>query len=327
MPETIRWGILGPGNIAAKFAEGLKSADHAELVAVGSRSLDRANEFADRFGASKRHDSYDALAGDPDVDAIYVATPHPFHKANSILCLEAGKAVLCEKPFTINRAEAEAVVSVARDRGIFLMEAMWTRYLPVMQQVREWIAEGAIGDVRMITGDFGFRAGFNPESRAFDPALGGGGLLDVGIYPISFARMIVGRPPTGIAARAEIGATGVDEQAAVILDYDGILAVCACGVRTTTPQEAQVWGTDGRIVVHAPFWQGSKATLVSKGNEETVDRPFKGNGYTHEAEEVGRCLRAGEKESGLMPLDESIELMGTLDDIRAQWGMKYPMED
>jgi predicted dehydrogenase len=327
LSSIIRWGILGPGNIATKFAEGLQSADDAELIAVGSRSADRADAFADRFGAPKRHASYDALVEDPDVDAIYVATPHPYHKQNSIACLEAGKAVLCEKPFTINRAEAEAVVNVARREGVFLMEAMWTRCLPVMQQVREWIADGAIGDVRMVTADFGYRVGqVNPESRIFSPHLGGGGLLDVGIYPISFARMIFGRPSTAIASRAEIGTTGVDEQAAIILDYDGGMAICACAVRTTTTQRAEVIGTSGRITIHPPFWRGSEATLVSDGEEETVKRPYKGNGYTHEAEEVGRCLRSGELESPLLPLDETVELMGTLDEIRAQWGLKYPME-
>ena len=184
MTEPIRWGILGPGSIAHKFAVGLQAIPAGELVAVGSRDQQRADAFADQYGAPNRHASYEALSTDPDIDAVYVATPHPFHQDNAILCLEAGKAVLCEKPFTINAAEAEAVV--ARANGVFLMEAMWSRYLPIMVQVRQWLDAGAIGEPLMVSADFGFRAGVNPAGRLFNPALGGGALLDIGIYVVSF---------------------------------------------------------------------------------------------------------------------------------------------
>ncbi len=178
MSDTIRWGILGTGFIARQFAEGLKSAHGAVLQAVGSRAMKTANTFGDLFNVPNRHASYEALVADPEVDVIYVSTPHPLHKENSILCLEAGKAVLCEKPFTINRREAEEVVACARDHKRFLMEAMWTRFLPTVVQAAAWVREGVIGEVRMVRADFGFRADYNEESRLFTPEMGGGGLLD-----------------------------------------------------------------------------------------------------------------------------------------------------
>ena len=174
--SKIRWGILGTGRIAGVFAEGLRSAADAELVAVGSRTAAAAEQFAGRVGAARAHASYADLASDPDVDAIYVATPHPFHKENSLLCIEAGKAVLCEKPFALNAGEAEQMVTAARARGVFLMEAMWTRFLPHIARLRELLAAGAIGEPRMLKADFCFRTDFNPRGRLFDPALGGGGL-------------------------------------------------------------------------------------------------------------------------------------------------------
>lgn len=328
MTNRIRWGILGTGSIANKFATGLAILPDAELVAVGSRAQASADAFAATFKVPHRHASYEALAADPDVDVVYVATPHPLHHPNTLMCLEAGKAVLCEKPFAINAREADDMVSVARERRLFLMEAMWTRYLPVVVRVREWLAEGRIGKPRMVTADFGFRAGFNEESRLFDRAMGGGALLDVGIYPISLASMVFGRQPSRIAGFADLGKTGVDEQAAIVFAYDqGELANLYTAIRTTTPQEAVIMGEEGSIRIHSPFWYGTTATLTVNGKDpETVELPYLGNGYTHEAMEVMRCLRAGALESPVMPLDETIALMKTLDAIRAQWGLTYPTD-
>lgn len=328
MTNRIRWGILGTGSIAHKFATGLAVLPDAELVAVGSRTQASADAFADPFNVPHRHASYDALAADPDVEVVYVATPHPLHHPNTVLCLKAGKAVLCEKPFAINAREAEDMVRVARERRLFLMEAMWTRYLPIVVKVREWLAEGRIGRPRMMTGDFGFRAGFNEESRLFDRTMGGGALLDVGIYPISFASMVFGRQPSRIAGFADLGKSGVDEQAAIVFSYDqGELATLYTAIRTTTPQEVIIMGEEGSIRIHSPFWYGTTATLAVAGKDpETVELPYLGNGYTHEAMEVMRCLRAGEVESPVMPLDETIALMKTLDAIRAQWGLTYPTD-
>ena len=328
MQEKIRWGILGTGRIAAKFAEGLAVLPDAELVAVGSRSQDTADAFAERFSIPRRHPSYADLAADPTVDVIYVATPHPLHKENSLLCLNAGKAVLCEKPFTINATQAEEVIRCAREKRLFLMEAMWTRFLPVMVKVREWLSAGAIGEPRMVSADFGFRAGFDPKGRLLNPSLGGGALLDVGVYTVSFASMVFGGPPCDIAALAHLGETGVDEQSAMVLRYGrGQLAVLSCAVRTSTPQEARIVGTEGTIRIDPPFWHSARATLsIAQQGDEVAEMPFDGNGYNCEAAEVMNCLRAGKLESNIMPLDETLTIMKTMDAIRKQWGLRYPME-
>ncbi len=322
----LRWGILGLGSIAKQFATGLQALDDAQLVAVGSRSQETAEAFGDKYDAPHRHSSYDALANDPEVDAVYVATPHPMHAEDAILCLHAGKAVLCEKPFTVNTAQAEKVVAVAREKNVFLMEAMWTRFFPVMVRVRELLAQGVIGEARMLQADFGFRAGINPESRLFSPALAGGGLLDVGVYPISLASMIFGTP-TQVTGLAHIGETGVDEQAGIVLGYtNGALAVLSTGVRISTPHEAVILGTDGQIKIHAPWWQPRVMTVSAQGKSEEISLPIEGNGYQFEAQEVARCVRAGQTESPVLPWDETLQVMRTMDALRAQWGLKYPME-
>lgn len=326
MTRKIRWGILGTGSIAKKFAEGLKSVKTAELVAVGSRQQATADQFANQFGAPRRHASYEALAADTGVDAIYVATPHAMHRDATVLCLEAGRAVLCEKPFAINEAQARTMVETARRKKVFLMEAMWTRFLPLMVRLRDLLSSGAIGEVRLVQADFGFRANVNPKSRLFDPALGGGALLDVGVYNVSLASMVLGAEPTDLVAQAELGSTGVDEQLGCVLKYPrGQLAVLSTAIRTTTPMEATIIGTEGYVRLHSMWWRGSRMTVHTKG-DDLIDLPFEGNGYNYEAEEVGRCLREGRLESDIAPLDESLAVMRTLDRIRAKVGLKYPME-
>ena len=326
MADRIRWGVLGPGAIARSFANGLKALSDADLVAVGSRSQERADKFGDEFDVPRRHAGYQDLAADPDVDAIYVAVPHSGHMECTILCLEAGKAVLCEKPFAINAKQAGAMIDAARSKGVFLMEAMWTRFLPVIGKVREWLAAGAIGDVHMVTADFGFGASFNIESRLFNPELGGGALLDVGVYTVSFASMVFGRQPDRIASMAQKCESGVDERSAMIFGYDGgQLAVLYTAVCTNTPQTAVILGSSGSIEIPA-FWHGTQATLRAGGEEESVEMPFDGNGYGYQAMEVMRCIREGRLESDILPLDESLAIMQTMDAVREQWGLKYPME-
>jgi len=328
MKARIRWGILGTGNIARQFAAGLQVLADAELMAVGSRTQKSADAFADQFQIPHRHPSYEALAQDPDVDVIYIATPHPMHHPNALLCLDSGKAVLCEKPFTINQKEAAEVVARARAKGLFLMEAMWTRFLPTLNQTRDWLAQGIIGKPLMVRADFGFRAEVNEEGRLFAPEYGGGGLLDVGIYPISLAAMVFGAHPEETAALAHIGMTGVDDQNAVIFKYaNGGIAITASAIRTNTPQDAIIMGENGSIFLHAPFWRGSGVTLNITGREpEVFDFPLVGNGYNYQAQAVMDCLRAGLTECSIMPLDETVAIMGILDAARAQWGVKYPME-
>jgi len=324
--ETIHWGILGPGTIARQFATGLQAVGGAKLLAVGSRSQEKADAFADQFGAPKRHASYEALAADPDVHVIYIATPHPGHKDAALLCIEHGKAVLCEKPFTVNAKEAEEVIAAARSQEIFAMEAMWSRFFPAMVHVRKLLSDGIIGEPKMLQADFGFRAGVNPESRLFNPELAGGGLLDVGIYPISLSSMIFGTP-NQVTGLAHLGETGVDEQAAIVLGHPGgQLASLTTGIRINTPHEAYILGTDGHIKLHAPWWKPAMLTVNAGGKSEDVTIPYESVGMNYEAEEVNQCLRAGKTESEIIPLDETLSIMKTLDTLRAQWGLKYPME-
>jgi len=327
MQETIRWGILGTGAIAGKFAEGLSFVPDAELIAVGSRAKQTADAFADRWGIQHRHASYADLENDADVDVVYLATPHVLHREDSLLCLKAGKSVLCEKPLTINSREAHEVVGCARQRGLFLMEAMWTRFFPAMCKLREVLARGVIGEVRMLKADFGFRTGWDPGGRLLNPKLGGGALLDVGVYTVSLAAMVFGEEPSRVTAMAHIGETGVDEQSAMILGYDaGALAVLTCAVRTATPTDALIAGTDGLIWIRHPVWRPTTLTIAHPDKEQLIELPYEGNGYNYEAAEVMRCLREGKLESNVMPLDESLSIMATMDRIRAQWNLTYPRE-
>ena len=328
MSDTIRWGILGTGAIAHKFADALAVVPDAGLAAVGSRARHTADAFGDEFAIPGRHDSYQALVADPEVDAIYVSSPHPMHHDHTLLCLNAGKPVLCEKPFALNAREAESMIRCARDGGLFLMEAMWTRYLPAIAQVRQWLADDAIGDVRMMMADFGFRANFNPEGRLFNPDLGGGALLDIGVYIVSLASMVYGEQPSRVAALADIGATGVDEQTTMAFRYgSGAMAALACAVRTDTPRDARIQGTRGNIHIPTPFYDTFTATLNVDGEEPVTARPDRvENGFKYEIEEAGRCLREGLLESPALPLDETLAIIRTLDAVRAEIGLKYPME-
>lgn len=324
---TVRWGILGAGNIAKAFAKGVLLLPDAKLTAVGSRDAAKSNTFADEFHIPNRHDSYQALVQDPEVDVVYVATPHPFHKEHTLLALNAGKAVLCEKPFTINAAETQTLIETARAKKLFLLEGMWSRFFPLMGRLRDLLKENAIGEPRLLQADFGFRAGFNPQSRLFDPALGGGGLLDVGVYPISLASMIFGTPDR-ITGLATLGETGIDESAVMALGYPGgALAALTTGVRINTPQAAVLLGTDGRITLPSPWWKPTKLIVSRSGQpDEVIEETLEGTGFQFEAQHVAECLRAGKTESDILPLDESLSIMRTLDTLRAQYGVKYPME-
>jgi predicted dehydrogenase len=299
--------------------------DH-ELAAIGSRSLEKAQAFANEFGSGRAYGSYEELVADPNVDAIYVATPHPFHKEGMLLCVNAGKPVLCEKPFTVNAQEAADVADAGRANGVFVMEAMWSRFFPLVTELRKMIADGVIGEPRMVQVDFGFRAGVNPEGRLFNPALAGGGLLDVGVYAISFSSLILGEP-NQVKGIATIGETGVDEQNGLVLGHtSGAISLIASAVRTNTAQEAIISGTDGRIRVHTCFWKPTTMTISAEGKEVVREFPITGNGYQFEAIEVAKQVRAGRLESDIMPLAETLSIMRTMDTTRTQWGLTYPCE-
>jgi predicted dehydrogenase len=326
MSDITHWGILGTGQIAKRFAEALKSLPDASLVAVGSRSREKAMAFGGQFNATYRHASYQELVNNPAVDAVYVATPHSLHHDNAIMALRAGKPVLCEKPLTLNAVQAEEVILTARAKKLLLMEAMWTRFLPVMTRLRKLLAEGAIGDVRMLAADFGFHAE-EGSGRLFDPALGGGALLDIGVYPLSLASMIFGKP-SNVAGLAKLGRTGVDKQNGMVLMYSqGQLAVLHSSIESTTFQEASIMGSKARIKIHSSWWKANAMTLMRENNRnDFIETPYAGNGYQYEIAEFMRCLREKKLESEIMPLDETLSIMRTMDTLRQQWGLRYPGE-
>ncbi|MFZ4874700.1 Gfo/Idh/MocA family protein [Janthinobacterium sp. Mn2066] len=324
MDKVIRWGILGTGKIARAMAQGLRDAPGAQLVAVASRSSAGAQAFGAEFDIERRHASYQALADDANVDVIYIATPHTQHAENALMCLAAGKHVVCEKPFTMHAREAQAVVSLAREKKLFLMEAMWSRFLPAAQEAKRIIASGEIGVVRQIQADIGFVATFPPEHRMFNPELGGGALLDVGIYPLSMAAFFLG-PVSQVQALAEMGVTGVDEQVVFALRHaGGGTSSCACSLRALTPTEMTISGSLGRIRLPNRFYRPDHLIVEPMdGERRIVAAPFIGNGYAHEAIEAMRCIRAGLPESPIMPHDESVALMASLDAMRRQIGLVY----
>lgn len=316
---TIRWGILGTGGIARTFTEDLLLLGH-KVAAVGSRAPHTAQAFADRYGIGSAYGSYAELAADDQVDVVYVATPHSGHYDAARVCLEAGRGVLVEKPFTTNTADAEALVALARERGLFAMEAMWTRFNPIVTRLRELIAEGAIGDVKAVYADFSFAADYDPDHRLWAPELAGGALLDLGVYPVSFAWMLLGEPDS-VQAVSTSAPTGVDANTGILLGYaSGAVALLHCGLLGDSPQTATVVGTTGRVDVASPAWRPSAMTLHRKGAEpEIITAELPGHGYTYQAEEVARCLAAGRTESAVMPLDETVAIVRALDQVAARF--------
>ncbi|MGZ3181275.1 MAG: Gfo/Idh/MocA family protein [Telluria sp.] len=321
MTQT-RWGIFSTGKIARAFATALRDTPGAVLAGVASRTLDKAEAFCAEFGGHP-YGSYEALAAAADVDVIYIGTPHPMHAADALLALGGGKAVLCEKPFTINRREAEQVVQAARAKKLFLMEAMWTRFLPALEEARRIVDSGEIGAVTQVMGDFSIMANVGPEHRLVNPDLGGGALLDLGIYPLSIAAWFLG-PVAQVHAAAALRDTGVDAQAGFMLRHaNGGLSSCMASMRGRGPVELTVTGERGHVRVNSQFYRAQSVTVEREGERRTIELPYLGNGYVHEALEVQRCLAAGLTESPRMPLDETLHLMGVLDEIRAQVGVRY----
>ena len=324
MADAVRWGIFGAGKIARAFATALKDVPDAVLAGVAARSQDKADAFGHEFGALASYGSFEALLANPDIDLVYIGTPHPQHAANASMALRAGKGVLCEKPFTMNLREAEQVVTLARSKRLFLMEAMWTRYLPAYQEVKRILASGEIGTPRQVVADFGFAATFGPEHRLFDPALGGGALLDLGIYPLSIAAGLMG-PVTEIRAQAEMGPTGVDVQTGFTLKHEGGgMSVCSCSLLARTPAELTVSGERGQVRMNTRFHCATSVTVtLDDGTSRTIETPYLGTGYVHEVIEAQRCWQAGLLESPAMTQRETLALMGVMDEIRRQIGLRY----
>ncbi len=325
--KKIRWGIIGTGGIAGVFAETLKKIDGAELAGVGSRSKKTAEAFAKRFDIPNAYGSYQELVAADDIDVVYVATPHPMHMDNTILCLEHKKAVLCEKPLCMNAEQAEKMITAAKENKVFLMEAMWTRFLPVLQKVREVIDAGMIGDLQFARADFSFKASDDPKKRALNPALGGGALLDVGIYCISFLSFIFRRQPDQIKAAARFAKTGVDAQTTAIFTYnESRTAVFNTAIDLHTDRRAAIYGTKGYIVLSDNFYKADWAKIVTHQGTEMIEMPFEGSGFQFETRHTMDCIREGRLESEIMPLEESLCIMQTSDTIRMQIELKYPCE-
>jgi predicted dehydrogenase len=322
--RPVRWGILATGGIADAFVSDLKLMPDAEVVAVGSRSLESAQAFAGKHGIPRAYGTWAELSADPDVDVIYVATPHSAHFDATMTCLEAGKAVLCEKPFTLDQARARRMIELARARNVLLMEAMWTRLNPVVRRAVQLVADGAIGEVTTVASDFGVSGTFPPEHRMRARKLGGGALLDLGVYPVTIAHLFLGMPDH-VRAWSKIGPEGTDENTAIIFGYDrGAVATLTCGILGSTPNSAVISGSAGRITLHDPAFVPRALTLHRDGAEpEVIAEDFPGAGYHFEAAEIHRCLRAGLTESPAVPHALTLDVMGLLDDVRAQVGVSY----
>lgn len=325
MTESIGWGILGPGGIAEMQVADLLQ-EGLSVVAVGSRSLASAQTFADRHSIPAAYGSYAELVADPAVDIVYVATPHPFHEEHALLAINAGKHVLIEKPITMNRDQAARVVEAGRAKGVLVLEAMWTRFLPHMVRIRESIAAGELGELRSLVADHGQLLPSDPAHRINDPALGGGALLDLGIYPISFAHDLFGTP-TRTRSSAVFGPTGVDTLASVVLEFEGgCQAIAHFGSDALGPNRASIVGTLGRIDVDGVWYSRTSFTRYDAKNEiiERFESDYEGRGMQFQAFEAERLIRAGLTESELISLDESVTIMGTLDAIRDDIGLRYP---
>lgn len=322
--KKINWGIIGCGGIANNFSESLASLEGGELLAVASRTKGKAKTLAEKFGVGTYYNSYEELLEDDRIDVVYVATTHNFHYANVLECLKKGKHVLCEKVFTINAAQARHLQEVAKENNLFLMEAMWTRFLPATRKIMEILASGLIGEVKFLEAEFSFKTEMDPEGRFYNKELAGGSLMDQGIYPISYASMIFGQQPVGIQTNACMTSTGVDERSTHLFDYgDGKAAMLTTSFAYYPRAHALIAGTKGYIEVPGFFYANE---FTVKIDDETVhyELPVSSTGKGYEAMEVMNCIRAGVQQSSLMSMDETVEIMTTLDKIRDSYGLSYP---
>lgn len=324
--EHIKWGIVGPGKIAAKFASDLNLVENAVLEGVASRKKERAQAFASEFGANMIFDSYGDMFKSKNIDVVYIATPHVFHKELSIQAMRNGKSVLCEKPLGVNTAEVEQMIDCANENGVFLMEALWSRFHPTLKEVKFKINLGVIGDIRYVNADFAFYAmDRDKNSRLLNPELAGGSLLDIGIYPVFLSYLMLGIPKK-IVTHAVLTENDLETQVAMTLVYDGAHAVLSSGFTHNSRMSAEIAGEKGNIYLD-PRWHQANGYRLEIGEESSnLELPKWGNGYTHEIEEVNNCLRNDKLESELWSLQDSLNLVTILDDIRNQAGIHFPFE-
>ena len=324
--KAIRWGILSTGVIARNFAKTVRAMGEGEatLYAVASRSMETANAFADEFGIEKRYASYAALAADPDVDIVYVATPHSRHYEDMKLLIQAGKPVLCEKCFTVNAAQAQEIYALAKEHGVFVMEAFWTKLIPIYREVEAWLREGKIGDVRMLTAQYGYTTA--REARKFDAQLAGGTLLDIGVYAVGFACMMLGYSFDDVQSQLIMNAQGTDATDAILLRRGKAVAQLTCAIGAYMPLHGAVYGTKGYIDI--PDFKNPQRVTLHVDGEAPVEivQPFEVNGFEHEIHEAMACVRESRLESGLMTAEQSIAVMRIMDEIRRQNALRFPCE-
>lgn len=331
MAKIIRWGILGCGHIARKFAADLLLVEEARLVAVGSRTMAKAKAFAEAFPVDHIHDSYEALAANPEVDIIYIATPHSLHYEDTLLCLRHGKAVLCEKPFALNSRQTKAMIELAREKKVFLMEALWSKFLPQYNKLQELLQASKLGAVKSVLASFGFKPLPPVSPRLYDPALGGGSLMDIGIYNVFMVMSILGKPDS-IEASMTPASTGVDEQCAVLFKYkDGAMAQLFSTFATDLATEVDICGTAGRIRLTTRFFDPTARIEWYAGRLDTREvievAKEEGFGYQYEARHVTQCLQQGLTESPVMRFEDTLLLMETLDAIRKEAGIAYAADE
>jgi predicted dehydrogenase len=325
--KQYKWGIIGPGKIANKFAVALNLAGDSSLEAVASRDGARAREFAEKFGAARSYDNYEQLAEDPAIDVIYIATPHGFHAEHTLLCLKNGKAVLCEKPMALYGRQVQSMVDAAMEHQVFLMEAMWTRFVPVMEKILELVRDGQLGTIRYVRADFGFAGPYSPDNRLFNLRLGGGSLLDIGIYPLFLCLQLLGEPDS-IQASGHLADTGADESCQAILQYrDGRAGMIYSTFACRTSISAEIAGSEGLIQLSGSWHKSDSFTLHRKEEDPVTIRvePML-NGFEYQIREVARCLNNGLIESPMMPHAFSLTMSRVMDAIRQQIGVRYPGE-
>lgn len=324
--KKIKWGIIGCGNIAGKFASDLSLINNAELHAVASRSMEKATTFAQKHDSKVAYSTYDDLLNDVDVDIVYIATPHFSHAELSIKSMEHGKHVLCEKPLAINKRDAERMIAVSKQTNCFFMEALWTRFNPVFVEVLKRIKNGDIGEIKYINADFAFKSNHALESRVFNLDLGGGSLLDIGIYPIFLTYAILGRPKEIKASAKLHPTTGADIETSMLFDYENSKSIMYSGFTSNSDMTARISGTEGQIYIHDRWHHSDAFTIVQGDNKETIKIPRLGIGYSHEIEECHRCVTENKIESELWSHQNSLDLIGLLDIVRKIIGLEYPNE-
>lgn len=323
----IRWGIVGTGNIAKIFARDMPLAEGAELVAIGSRTQEAADAFGDMFSVPRRYDSYEGIINDPEIDVVYVATPHPMHHDITIQLLNAGKNVLCEKPMAMNVAETREMVAAARENNRFLMEAVWTRFRPAMVKVREFIQNGTLGEIQYMTVNMGWNNPYDAGFRLYNKDLGGSALLDAGVYAVQMVQMVLGEPVEMVSV-ATLGDSDVDENCMITTRHaNGAVANAGITVRANSRNLAMIAGTKGSIVMDHDWHRPSTFTLYADGKDpEFFDCSHEGIGYQFEMMEVGKCLREGLTEHPVMPLDDSLTIAQVMQNAIRSWGVTYPYD-